>query len=85
MSTYQRQDRFFKFDSAGPVEIPAAEAGYNPLTGRALDGITRVEYVDHPTRFVIHVDSQAPSWDWDRLTEMLNADQPMESPLRGEP
>jgi hypothetical protein len=70
-----RPDRFFKFDSTGPVEISRAEAGYGPL-GEIRNGVTRVEYVDGPEGYTVHVNSSAPSWDWDRLSEILNADQP---------
>lgn len=74
MSAY-RPDRFFKFDRDGPVEITRDEARYGAL-GEIKDGVTRVEYVDGPEGYLVHVNSHAPSWDWDRLTQMLNADQP---------
>jgi hypothetical protein len=74
MST-SRPDRFFKFDSDGPVEVTRDKAVYGVL-GEVRDGVTRVEYVDGPESYHVHVNSHAPSWDWDRLTQILNADQP---------
>jgi hypothetical protein len=70
-----RPDRFFKFDRDGPVEINRDEAVYGAL-GELKDGVTLVSYTDGPEGYVVHVNSTAPSWDWDQLTQILNADQP---------
>ena len=73
--TSSRADRFFKFDRDGPIEINRDEAVYGVL-GELKDGVTLVSYTDAPEGFVVHVNSTAPSWDWDQLMQILNADQP---------
>jgi hypothetical protein len=69
------QERFFKFDRTDWVEISRDEAGYNAF-GYIKPGVTRVEYVDSPERFIVHANTQAHEWEWIRLTNLLSADQP---------